>query len=101
MTSMAKKEKYVEGIRSIFEIGRERRSKGVIIPSEWFVRFEEMNISVPEKLRWILNNVGMTIPEGMSDAEALEHFVDLLYNYYPREFVDSVIKKKLIDSSGQ
>jgi len=86
------REKYVEGTRSIVEMGSERKSKMAVIPSEWFERLQKMEIPIPKKMRWILDNVGMVIPEGMSDTEALKHMVELLYNYYPKEFVDKVFK---------
>lgn len=87
------KEKYVEGTRKIVPMGSERKSRMTVIPSEWFERLEKMQVPVPERIRWVLDNVGMTIPEGMSDAEALEHLIDLLYNYYPKDFVDEIIQK--------
>ena len=89
-----KKEKYVEGTRSIFDMGRDGRSKGAVIPSEWFKRLKKMKLPEPEKIRWLLDNVGLTIPQGMSDTEALKHVAELLYSYYPKEFVDKIFDEK-------
>lgn len=86
-------EECIGGTRSIVSMGGDRKSNMVTVPSEWFAMLRKLGLPIPEKIRWIMGRVGIAIPEGMNDIEAMEHLVELLYNYYPEGFVDSIFQK--------
>mgnify|MGYP000197514518 CR=1 FL=1 len=87
------KREVTRGTRSIITVGR--KSRAAVIPKEWFEKLKRMGTSPPKRIRWLLDSVGITIPDDMSDVEAIRHLINLLYQHYPRSFVDRVLSEAL------
>jgi hypothetical protein len=84
--------KYVEATRRIVATGKSKISKTVVIPSAWFTHLIGIGETVPDKVDWLIDKIGVLIPSGMPNDEAIESLAMLLYSRYPAWQVREIFK---------